>query len=567
VEIRGTLGEGGMGIVRLGRQRALDRAVAVKTLKSDHRDARSTARLLREAWVTGYLDHPNVVPVYDIVADGDGVPLIVLKKIEGVAWSELIHDGEAVRTRFGAEDLLEWNLAIALQVANAIGFAHSRGVLHRDIKPENVMIGSFGEVYVVDWGLAVKLEDDGTGRLPTAASANVLAGTPHYMAPEMLGSGPPPTERTDVYLLGAVLYEIATGHPPHRGETLMQIVASIARSTPEIPENVPRVLAATIRQAMQRHMSDRHASVEELTRSLRAVQRSRDAERITRRGEALFEQLCEVAGAPAETDEATRTQRARSLYIECRASFQNALELWPEHEAAREGMAQLVRTMVDHEIRRGDPEAAHALLADLPTRPEDLVERIDAARHAKKREAERLADLARDHDPARGKRTRFMLAVVVGCVWVVTPMVINSLILAGAMELEPGWEGLGIPLALLAIVIGFGYWARESMTATKMNRLISTTALVAMVSNVIGSAVGIALDRPPEEHIHTQLLMFGGIAAVGAVGAEPWIWVVSASYLAGYVVVPFIGLDYTLYVLGIANISILVVAFARWRPS
>src|SRR5690606_8689637 len=101
----------------------------------------------------------------------------------------------------------------------AVRFAHARGVLHRDLKPGNVMIGNFGEVYLLDWGIAVALRDDGTGRFPLASEATELAGTPSYMAPEMLGreAGPPLSERTDVYLAGAVLYELITGRPPHVG--------------------------------------------------------------------------------------------------------------------------------------------------------------------------------------------------------------------------------------------------------------------------------------------------------------------------------------------------------------
>ncbi|MFN7700504.1 MAG: serine/threonine-protein kinase, partial [Deltaproteobacteria bacterium] len=183
----GVLGVGGMGVVKLGQQRSLERAVALKSLKDGLESPSARLKLLREAWITGKLEHPNIVPVHDLGVDERGEPRIVLKRIEGASWSSLLTDRDEVRRRFDSEDLLEWNLRVLLEVARALHFAHARGIVHRDLKPENVMIGSFGEVYLVDWGLAVALEDDGTSRLPLARDATELAGTPSYMAPEQWG--------------------------------------------------------------------------------------------------------------------------------------------------------------------------------------------------------------------------------------------------------------------------------------------------------------------------------------------------------------------------------------------
>ena len=213
------LGEGGMGVVRSAEQVALGRIVAVKTLKPGRRDPASALDLLREAWVTGAIEHPNVVPVHYLDVEADGSPLLVLKRIEGVEWSALLGDAAEVERRFGATDLLAWNLGILMQVLNAVRFAHHRGVIHRDLKPANVMIGDFGEVYLLDWGIAVSLRDDGTGRFLLASKATEIAGTPCYMAPEMLGreSGPPLSERTDVYLAGLGALRARQRQPPPHG--------------------------------------------------------------------------------------------------------------------------------------------------------------------------------------------------------------------------------------------------------------------------------------------------------------------------------------------------------------
>jgi hypothetical protein len=155
-----TIGQGGMGVVRLAEQVALGRRVAVKTLRPDRKSDQAAIDLLREAWVTGAVDHPNVVPVHDIGLDEDGSPVIVLKRIDGHSWAELMHDADRVRERFRVDDLLTWNLEILIQVLFALRFAHSRGIVHRDLKPDNVMIGDFGEVYLLDWGIALSLRDD-----------------------------------------------------------------------------------------------------------------------------------------------------------------------------------------------------------------------------------------------------------------------------------------------------------------------------------------------------------------------------------------------------------------------
>jgi serine/threonine protein kinase len=277
VRFRARLGEGGMGEVLLAEQVSMERDVAVKRLKPEARNDYSTLKLLQEAWVTGYLEHPNVIPVYDITVDAQGSPLILLKRIHGVAWGELMDDPETVRRRWGAADLLEWNLRVLMQVCDAVQFAHGRGIVHRDLKPENVMVGEHGEVYVVDWGIAVTLRETLASRLPLANKASELAGTPCYMAPEMLGRpGDQLGPRTDVYLLGAMLYEIMLSARPHAGTNFAEILASVLASPPPIPDDAPQELTRICTQAMALHPSDRHAKRARLqarARGLRAPPR------------------------------------------------------------------------------------------------------------------------------------------------------------------------------------------------------------------------------------------------------------------------------------------------------
>ena len=205
LELHETIGEGGMGLVRSATQHALRRQVAVKTLKPDVETGEATNTLLHEALVTGRLEHPNVVPIYTLGETEHGAPIIVMKRITGVSWLQCIQNPQAAPD-FRPDDPLGWHLDIFEEVCLATHFAHSREIIHRDIKPENVMVGAFGEVYLLDWGVAVTVEEDKSGPLLHVTEATGICGTPMYMAPEMAAGeshriGP----RSDVYLLGATL--------------------------------------------------------------------------------------------------------------------------------------------------------------------------------------------------------------------------------------------------------------------------------------------------------------------------------------------------------------------------
>jgi serine/threonine protein kinase len=262
------LAHGGMGIVRVARQRALHRDVVIKSVRPKLACDAATRMLMQEAYVLARLDHPNILPIYDLRYENCEMH-VVLKKVDGKEWGALMHQPETLREQLGVEDALAWNLEILMTVCKAIHYAHSRGVIHRDLKPENVMVGQFGEVYVIDWGLAVCLEDDGTDRFPLARDATQLAGTPQYMAPEMLGEGKHPiTERTDVYLLGSILYEILAGHAPHVGRDMDVIRDQVLRSRPELPPSCSSELERICRVAMDPDPDARFESVEALRRAL-----------------------------------------------------------------------------------------------------------------------------------------------------------------------------------------------------------------------------------------------------------------------------------------------------------
>ncbi|MEZ6060661.1 MAG: serine/threonine-protein kinase [Planctomycetaceae bacterium] len=213
------LAEGGMGVVYVARQTSLDRELAIKTLRpmkprppseSATRGRVSEAQrqrremFLSEALVTANLVHPHIVPIHDLCQTDDGLPFYAMEHVHGKPWDERM-----------AVMPLPANLDVLLKVADAVAYAHHHGVVNRDLKPENVMLGDFGEVVVLDWGLAMPAADVQQRQFQSPAAA-IGAGTPAYMAPE-LWTGPAEAIGTwsDIYLLGAILFEIITGEPPH----------------------------------------------------------------------------------------------------------------------------------------------------------------------------------------------------------------------------------------------------------------------------------------------------------------------------------------------------------------
>jgi eukaryotic-like serine/threonine-protein kinase len=290
------LGRGGMGEVRLCVDRRVGREVAVKSLLPDQeRYVEARARFLREARVQGQLEHPSIVPVHDITRGDDGTTCFTMKRVRGITLAEVLArhargDGE-VAARHSPRKLL----AAFAQVCLTVDFAHSRGVVHRDLKPANIMLGDFGEVYVLDWGLAkLASGDDDRGAGPdsldlgvTAATATgAILGTPGYMAPEQLLPGGVIGPAADVFALGAILFEILTFERlVPRGDPLVALEVTRggvdARASVRRPglDVAPELEEACVR-ATRLDPAERFASARELNDTIeRYLEGDRDLER------------------------------------------------------------------------------------------------------------------------------------------------------------------------------------------------------------------------------------------------------------------------------------------------
>lgn len=556
----GPLGEGGMGIVRVARQRSVGRDVAVKSLRDENRFEAAEVALLQEAWLTASLEHPNVVPVHDVLVDPVDGPLIVLKQVKGTAWDDVIGDAALVRERFSADDLLEFNLDVLMQLCRAVHFAHANGVVHRDIKPSNVMVGAFGEVYLVDWGIAVSLAPDPTGRLPLAPERPPLAGTLSYMAPEMLDPdvgriGP----RTDVYLLGAVLYEVVVGYPPHRHDDNHATAMSILESRPTFPEAVPEELARIVARAMSPEPLDRHDSAEALRLDVSHFLRNRDSMRLVDEALARYGDLTWLLDMQ-DPDQVSKA-RLFELFGQCRFGLQQALVGWAGNQRARAALVKLLDRMIAYLLRTGDPGAAGALFGEHPDPDAALRAQVDAALSAQKRERGELERLQRDLDPTVGIGARRFALVAMGVLWTFAPLLANVVDPATT----PAIVNHVSPIVLFTLAVGVWYAARDKLAKTAINRRFLVAMLVGFCAHMVHLLVVALAGLAPKTELAMGMVSFGAIAAVLAYTADKRLWPLVPVYWLGALGAAA-SVDHAAYVLSGCNLVLTLYMLAIWSP-
>lgn len=516
-----------MGVIRVAEQTALGRTVVVKTLR-DNYAADAAEHVLMEAWATGALEHPNIVPVHDIRVDENGAPLIVLKRIEGQSWCELMADADTVRELFGETNLLAWNLSILKHVATAVRFAHSRGILHRDLKPDNVMIGSFGEVYLVDWGIAMSLPGCAESRLPSAGDATSMAGTPCYMAPEMLGSAPL-DERTDTYLLGAILYEILSGSPPHQATTLSELIGEIALSEPQVPEGVCPLLMAHTRRAMHRAPKERFSDAAGFAQALDVCIERRESMRLTELADTQrdkMETLLRVA-------EPSRHECYR-LFGALRLGYVEALRVWRDNETAQTSLDAARIHLIEFELANGNPEAALSIYAELSAPTSLLRERIEEVQRQQRDELAELGKYRDDANAALGSRTRVFLIAVLGISWTVTPLFHYVWHFGKLSTTYVGLAGLTTFFMFTCGVLLF--WARSSLMRTQVNRRLTLSLAALFPCQLLLLGAGALLKMPI---VYSQVLMlFVWTMATASVVAtvDRRFWPVALAYGTAFLV-------------------------------
>lgn len=309
-QINGTLGEGGMGLVLKARDQRIQRSVAMKVLRSGNEfSPEKLLRFVGEAQLTGQLEHPNIVPVYQLGISSEGQVFYTMKHVKGQTLEDVLKKLRQGDTETCRQFPLSALVTVFLKVADALAFAHSHGVIHRDLKPCNIMLGAFGEVLVMDWGLAKRLADLSTASSSENAPENPLQlpaegrfrtidgtviGTPPFLSPEQTDGSSPLDARSDIFVLGMILYEILALRPAVELYDSEQVIAAIRSGNliplekrvlmpgefgeppPELIHcprgKLPEGLTAVVQKAMRHLPSERYQSVEALQSDLIACQ-------------------------------------------------------------------------------------------------------------------------------------------------------------------------------------------------------------------------------------------------------------------------------------------------------
>ena len=369
------LGAGGMGYVRLDRDQRIGRQVARKFLRQAN-DAQSTRRFLREARIQGQLEHPAIAPVYDVGRAANGELFFTMKRLKGVTIEQILTRlaaGEAkAREDFPRRRLLQ----AMLTLCDALEYAHARGVVHRDLKPANVMLGDYGEVWVLDWGIA-RLGDEprekpsrrnedvtspevSRGRL--TAPGEVI-GTLHYISPEQV-KDEPLDGRADVFALGMLLFEILTLRPYRANEGWLRLLAQLADGQPARPSSlVPNIepeLDAICVRATAPNREDRFASAREMRNTLDAFlagERDADARKATasRIIENAKKDLDARERAAGKDGRAAAAARAAAMH-----EALHALSIDPEHRDAQRFVQSLVERVGTDPPPAAEEEAVRA---------------------------------------------------------------------------------------------------------------------------------------------------------------------------------------------------------------
>ncbi len=478
-EIVGELGSGGMAEVVRARERALRRDVAVKYLRNE-RDALERTRFLREAWITAQLAHPSIPAVHRVGVDERGRVVLVMKRLVGRSMTAAL-DRRTVTDVIDMVGLDGW-LDVLVEVAQAMAYAHATGFLHRDLKPGNIMLGDYGETWVLDWGLARGVDDPDDD--------NELVGTPAYLPPEMaLGDVRAQGPQTDVYLLGGILCEILNGVPPHSGASAMDAVLASAegRHAP-MGSHVPPELARICERCLAREPSHRFRSASELIDAIRGFRMHRQSHTLVAAGEAALSlQIASRSLADAQKHHGV----ARAALIEAIAS-------WPDNTSAR------------FALDRAE--------ADLEQRHRHLDRELAALRTAASEQS---------LDVARRDRGRFLAAC--GVVFGAADLVAFWLEASGRAPLTYSSRYLFQAIAFPVFLLMAGTW-RHRLGLNATNRRFVGAGVIALLMLPVLGVVCDVLGVPLHSSMVLEMVSVTLVVAMAGVALDPRMLVTLAPY-------------------------------------
>ena len=506
-------GRGGMGVVHMATQTGMSRVVALKSVTAAQHTLGVPA-LLREAQVMAYLEHPNIVPVHVIGHDAANVPHIAMKFVEGRS----LQDWLSSKSRD-----FEFIVDTLVSVSQALSFAHSRGILHLDIKPANIMLGDYGEVYLLDWGAALAFRDDVHAGVPHVRDLTSVVGTPAYLAPEMISLELPLGPYTDIFLLGGTLYAMLTGRSPNLSSTSTEALAKSYRGEIEpLPEDLPSGLVQICLRALARRPADRFGSVEEFRAALLAWKRTSGQERILASAQRRLGDLWEsVRGSGRNEVDVYR------LYGATRHAFEEVSEL-PD---ATPGLQSCLEAMIEFELARSNPGAAQAFLHELPQHSGELARRVADAQALQRQrldKADQFEAIERDTNPLTSSGAKAALWFAIGITLAVPQLVLVAMGSKATTSSDVKLY-LGFALVLVTVFVAM----RKRLFGTSANRRLSMAVGVlvsyALLLRVGASAGWLSLETA----VVLDLTLVAVLSLYGAFNIDRRIALVVPGYFLG----------------------------------
>lgn len=396
VVIQRRLGSGGMGIVYLAEQQQPKRLVAVKGLREDCKHLKPN--LIQEAMITGALEHPNIVPVH-FLHEANSQPQVVMKYINGKTLNAVC-DNQGV-----SGSKLRQIIRQLIQVCYALSYAHTKGVYHRDVKPENIMLGDFGEVYLLDWGIAISKSQP--------MSKPQLVGSPAYMAPEMVEGDPTLIDqRTDVFLLGATLHEVLTGEPRHAGDNIHEVIESINAIQPHsYGAKTPEELGRICNEACAKSPSHRIQSIDLFQQRLEDYLQHEQAIILSHSAQEEMNEVERILKTSSQSE-----TRLLAHYNRARFGFNQALQIWPECLQAKTADNKLLTIMLEYYLHKSDLNRSKNIYEQMTTvnpATEQKIKALELEEEIKSKENIRLAGIAHSQDPKLTQKARRWLSMVI----------------------------------------------------------------------------------------------------------------------------------------------------------
>ncbi len=488
------LGKGGMGVVYLGKQAVPERYVAVKKARTDENNLETL--LLQEALITGMLEHPNIVPIHEIRHSQSRAVEVIMKRIQGVTLEEHL------QATHEEGHVLERALEVLIQTCNALAFAHAKGIVHRDIKPQNIMLGEFGETYLLDWGIAVRL--DHVTEFPRG-----LVGTPRSMAPEMLSGDPADVSpQTDIYLLGATLHEILTGEARHqgKGKALFKLIRASEPKT--YGPDVPVQLGELVNQCCHVDPAQRLPTVTLLRDRLQAFLHHRHASDLLESGDAELRIVAELLAN--QNDGGLERVKLYHHIHRARFAFERALVMDRSLTKARESLLALVDIVTVQLLEEGKHDAAAWFAESSGMLSARVQERLDEARESTERERaeeQRLQLIGASHDPSSSALVRILLTFAVFVsVGMVAYYIISSVTLhRTVLPEELLFEGLTLLVPIILVFV-FG---RRKLIFDPVGRRAAIGIVGGAICLVLHRWAGVHFDLPSEAIVTTEKFLIG----------------------------------------------------------